>query len=191
MVTILLHGELRRLFGRRFLFDVRSPAEAVRALSVQLKGFRQYFVDRPAHHFRVLGKIHGTKIAYGPEDLSSPQSSGVLRIVPLISGAGPGLRFVVGAVMAAVGYAFGWTGVGAIVGSLGLSLMAGSVAEMLAGRPKAGSQQERPENTPSYAFDGAVNTMGQGGPVPIGYGRMVIGSQVISVGFSTNNEVVV
>ena len=46
-------------------------------------------------------------------------------------------------------------------------------------------------NQPSLAFDGAVNTMGQGGPVPLGYGRLLVGSQIISVGFSTNNEILV
>ena len=33
--------------------------------------------------------------------------------------------------------------------------------------------------------------MGQGGPVPLGYGRLLVGSQIISVGFSTNNEILV
>ena len=47
------------------------------------------------------------------------------------------------------------------------------------------------ENEPSLAFDGAVNTMGQGGPVPLGYGRLLVGSAIVSVGFSTNNEIMV
>jgi predicted phage tail protein len=32
---------------------------------------------------------------------------------------------------------------------------------------------------PSYTFNGPVNTIGEGGPVPIGYGRLIIGSQQI------------
>jgi predicted phage tail protein len=53
----------------------------------------------------------------------------------------------------------------------------GGAAELIAKRFSPNQkQQEKPENQPSYAFDGAVNTMGQGGPVPIGYGRMLISS---------------
>jgi predicted phage tail protein len=38
---------------------------------------------------------------------------------------------------------------------------------------------------PSYLFDGPSNVIGEGGPVPIGYGRMKIGSQTVEV--SVNN----
>lgn len=36
------------------------------------------------------------------------------------------------------------------------------------------------DNRPSYVFNGAVNTTAQGNPVPIGYGRVIVGSSVIS-----------
>ncbi len=32
----------------------------------------------------------------------------------------------------------------------------------------------------SYLFGGPVNIIGEGGPIPIGYGRAIVGSQVIS-----------
>ncbi|MFP4902656.1 tail assembly protein, partial [Paraburkholderia sp. BR14261] len=79
----------------------------------------------------------------------------------------------------------------AAVFSLGAALALSGIAQLLSPRPQAQATPERADNEPSLAFDGAVNTMGQGGPVPLGYGRMRVGSQVISVGFSTNNEIVV
>lgn len=39
MKTIKLYGELGRKFGKIFRFDVKTPREAVRALSAQIKGF--------------------------------------------------------------------------------------------------------------------------------------------------------
>jgi predicted phage tail protein len=39
---------------------------------------------------------------------------------------------------------------------------------------------------PSYTFNGPVNTVGEGGPVPIGYGRLIIGSQQI---FSSYDQI--
>ena len=31
----------------------------------------------------------------------------------------------------------------------------------------------------SYLFDGPTNAANEGGPVPVGYGRLIVGSQVI------------
>ena len=38
----------------------------------------------------------------------------------------------------------------------------------------------------SYLFDGPTNTRGEGGPIPIGYGRLTIGSKIISATFNTS-----
>ena len=32
----------------------------------------------------------------------------------------------------------------------------------------------------SYLFGGPVNVIGEGGPIPVGYGRVLVGSQVVS-----------
>ena len=39
---------------------------------------------------------------------------------------------------------------------------------------------------PSYTFNGPVNTIGEGGPIPIGYGRLIIGSQQV---FSSYDQI--
>ena len=39
---------------------------------------------------------------------------------------------------------------------------------------------------PSYTFSGPVNTVGEGGPIPIGYGRLIIGSQQV---FSSYDQI--
>jgi predicted phage tail protein len=46
-----------------------------------------------------------------------------------------------------------------------------------------------PENKPSFLFDGPVNTIAQGHPVPVGYGEMYVGSAVISAGIVTEEIV--
>lgn len=38
----------------------------------------------------------------------------------------------------------------------------------------------------SYLFDGPTNTAGEGGPIPIGYGRLLIGSKTISATYVTS-----
>ncbi len=188
MLTVLLYGDLRRRYGRRYVLDVHSPAEAIHALCVQLQGLRRYFIDNATSAFLVRGAQD-----YDETDIVYPQSSGTLKIVPLVQGAGAFGKIIAGAALAVVGVvgsAFTGGASMALV-SIGISLALSGVAQLLAPRAKGTATPEAADNQPSVAFDGAVNTMGQGGPVPLGYGRMIVGSQVISVGFSTNNEIIV
>ena len=71
------------------------------------------------------------------------------------------------------------------VTQVGMSLALGGVAQILAPTPNTPEPKESAENTPSYLFNGAVNTTAQGHPVPIGYGRLIVGSAVISASIVT------
>lgn len=194
MVTVLLYGFLGRQFGRVHRYDVRSPAEAVSALAATLDGFRPALVDGGSYRVVVGGRD-----ALELERISNPVSSReTIRIVPVVSGAGNGFgQAILGAALmwatggfAALGYAgfagaAAGTGLWAVGASIGMSLMLGGVSQMLFAPPKAESGGvDRPENRPSYAFDGAVNTAAQGNPVSICYGQLTVGSQVISAGLS-------
>ncbi len=193
MKTILLYGFLGRQFGRVHRYDVRTPAEAIRALSVTLQGFRQALVSGGAYRVLVGGKE-----ALNFERIGHPVSSREsIRIVPVIAGAGRGLgQVIVGAALiyfsGGLAGAFGATATtagfaGITAGTftaIGVSLVIGGVSQMLFA-PKTPESVERPENNPSFAFDGAVNTAAQGNPVPVLYGGpLIVGSQVISAGLS-------
>ena len=65
-------------------------------------------------------------------------------------------------------------------------MILGGVAQMIAPTAKSSDPSERPENQPSYVFNGAVNTTAQGHPVPVGYGRLIVGSAVISAGIDVD-----
>lgn len=45
---------------------------------------------------------------------------------------------------------------------------------------------ENNNTSPGYLFDGPANILGEGGPVPVGYGRLKVGSQTVEV--SMNNK---
>lgn len=195
MVTVLLYGFLGRQFGRVHRYDVRSPAEAIKALSATLDGFRKALVDGGAYRVVVGGRD-----ALELDRIANPVSSReTIRIVPVVSGAGNGLgQIVLGAALiwASGGMALlagGALGMSAAattmlaggISSVGMSLVIGGVSQMLFSPPKAESGGvDRPENKPSYAFDGSVNTAAQGNPVAVCYGRLIVGSQVISAGIS-------
>lgn len=191
MVPVLLLGELGKKYGRKFSLDVKSPAEAVRALVANFPELQQYMADR---YYRV---IVGKEYTAGDE-LHNPTGRQIIKIVPVIVGAGGvfgkillgaaliGLAFVTGgASIAASGFLAGGlttTFFGGLAVSMGASLILGGVAQLIAPSPKTGAPSESPENNPSYVFNGPINTTAQGQPVAVGYGRLRVGSAVISAG---------
>ena len=62
-------------------------------------------------------------------------------------------------------------------GYLGVGLLLSGVASMLMPEPPEGSGGESAQN---YLFSGPVNNVKQGGPVPLVYGRAIVGSTTIS-----------
>lgn len=195
MKTILLYGFLGKQFGRVHHYDVSSPAEAIRALCATLTGFRKALSDGGAYRLLVGGKDSLDKLRIS-HPVSNRES---IRIVPVVAGAGKGLgQILLGVAMIALAYPTGgmsltagaaWTAGGAqlagyVGGSIGVALVLGGVSQMLFA-PKAASSTEKAENVPSYAFDGAINTVNQGNPVPLLYGGpLIVGSQVISAGLA-------
>lgn len=189
MRTIRLYGALGERFGRVWRMDVKSPAEAVRALCSQLKGFRQYLAEHSEPGYRVLCDT----VARGERELGLGTAAETIRFVPVVAGSGRGIgQIIAGIAVLAYGYFTGdYASVGAYLTSgsayvsVGASLMLGGISQALTKPPSVGETMDRPDNKPSYAFDGAVNTAAQGNPVPVCYGEMIVGSQVISAGLST------
>lgn len=177
MKTILLYGFLGRQFGRVHRYEVASPAEAVRAMCSTLKGFRKALVDGGAYRVLVGGK-QALDVDQVPHPVSDRES---IRIVPVIAGAGKGVgQVILGAALIVAGVVFYQPQLIYV----GAAMVIGGVSQMLFA-PKTPESVERPENKPSYAFDGAVNTAAQGNPIPMLYGGpLIVGSQVISAGLS-------
>lgn len=184
MREVRLHGHLGRRFGRRFQLEVVSPLEAVRALAVQLEGFQNDLVNDHRLGYRVF--VGARNVSEG--ELETHSTGDPLRIVPVVAGAGRGvLNVVLGATL--IGLAFGnplgmpaWLTGG--MKAVGTSLALSGVSQLLF-RPPALDVKDRPENTPSYAFDGPVNTVVQGHCVPVLYGELRVGAQVIGAALST------
>lgn len=192
MKTIILLGELGKRYGRKHLLDVKSPAEAVRALCANFKDFAAFVSSSQERNvgYRVLNKRDDV----GEDELHNPASQRI-TIAPVIAGAGGSVgKILLGAALIAASFfvpglaavtLFGTTTLATVAFSVGVSLALGGVAQMLAPQPKFEGPQE--EQQPSYVFNGAVNTSAQGQPVPVGYGRMIVGSAVISAGISVED----
>ena len=88
-------------------------------------------------------------------------------------------KIIVGVALVAVGVAFGQ---GYLIVP-GLSMIFGGVSGLLTPKMGAGpqpSQQARPEDRPSFLFNGVTNNSQQGGPVPVVMGTHLVGSVLVA-----------
>lgn len=194
MITVLLYGHLAKQFGRRHELDILTPAEAIRALCVNYKTFKNAIIqDGQIAYFVRVGKEDRAD----KEGLHLPVSGNCIKIIPAIGGRGGLGKVLFGAGLIGLSFIpglqgvtlFGNTTLTGLLGNVGFSMVLGGVSSLLFSPPKQKtSSTERGETKPSYAFSGAVNTVAQGNPVPVFYGGpMRIGSQVISAGLVTEN----
>ena len=183
--TVRLYGKLGTQFGRIHRLAVSSAAEAIRALCALKPGFERELMtsrDRGIGYAVFLGKKNLKQ-----EQLIEDAENRDIRIAPVLQGAGLGgiFQVIVGVVLIIVSFWFPVLTIFTMeysVAAMGVGMVASGIVQMLAPQPKGISARNSPNNSVSYTFNGPVNTTAQGDPVPLGYGRMIVGSAVISAG---------
>ncbi|HIF2325102.1 TPA: tail assembly protein [Salmonella enterica] len=191
MVRICLYGDLQR-FGKRFGLSIKTAAEGIHALAVQLPGFRQKLSDG-WYQVRIAGR--DVDEASLSARLYEPLLPGaVIHIVPRMEGAKRGGFFQVIAGVALIGLAWwnpaGWLGAAAVSGlyGAGASMVLGGLAQMLTPVPKTPAMHQADNGKENPYFSSLDNMAAQGNPLPVLYGEMQIGSRVISQMLSTRDE---
>ncbi|MBB9298274.1 tail assembly protein [Escherichia coli] len=190
LTTIRLYGVLGAKFGRVHKLAVQTSAEAVKALCINFDGLEQYLYDAKKNGMTFA--VFRGKRNIGVQDFQELAGDSDIRIAPVMEGAKKAGMFqtILGAVMVVAGVIIGvttnWTGVGLTFGAglimSGASMMAGGIYQMLSPQPKGLQGRDDPDNKPSYAFGGSVNSLAMGNPVPVLYGEREIGGAIISAG---------
>ena len=183
MRTIKLYGELGDLYGKEYRFNVTSVREALALLLANFPSLKQYLIDQDK-------KIAGYEVWDGKETLSEEDKNGFfkqgladIKIIPVVQGGGAAGRIIAGAVLVVVGaiLAYGSWGAaspyGGKIALLGASLILGGICELLSPKPNT-KTSDPTSNADSYLFSGAMNSSKQGNAVALGYGKMIVGSQV-------------
>jgi predicted phage tail protein len=202
MTKVILHGILGKLFGEEWDLEIMSPGEALRAIETNTGKLFSFLREREDIEYRVVidgqdcsfdelkvaycafKRIHFIPVIKGSDNGGIWQiiaGIALILIAIVVTVAQPEFAPVTGEAIS-FGAALLSGGTGILV-TLGVSMLVGGVAQMLTPSPKTEGTDEKPNNQPSYLFQGAVNTTRQGNPVPVGYGRLRVGSQVISAGF--------
>lgn len=188
LTTIRLYGALGARFGRVHRLAVQTSAEAVKALCINLDGLESYLMNAKKNGMTFA--VFRGKRNIGVDDFKGLTGDTDIRIAPVMEGAKKAGLFqtILGAVMVVAGIVvtgmtFGSAGViGAGMISAGIGMMAGGIYQMLSPQPKGLQGRDDPDNKPSYAFGGAVNTLAMGNPVALLYGEREIGGAIISAG---------
>lgn len=188
LTTIRLYGVLGARFGRVHRLSVQTSAEAVKALCINLDGLESYLLNAKKNGM-TFAVFRGRR-NIGADDFKNLAGSTDIRIAPVMEGAKKAGLFqtILGAVMVVAGIVvtgmtFGSAGViGAGMVSAGIGMMAGGIYQMLSPQPKGLQGRDDPDNKPSYAFGGSVNTLAMGNPVALLYGEREVGGAIISAG---------
>lgn len=179
MATVKLYGHLGARFGSEFTFDITRPSEAVRALMANFPAFEAAL--RPGVYEVV---VDGVPI--GEEQLNDPLGPArVIKIVPVVEGAGGQLSTIIGVALIAVALVVpGLQPLAAYaIGGLGAALTIGGLTSMLTPMPNNDNGNRREANrSDNRYFSSQVNTEAQGRAIPIVYGQFKVGSLVASSG---------
>lgn len=210
MKVVKVYGELKKRLGQgTFELNVKTPAQAIKALCANFKGLEKWFIDNDQNGVAYKVLVGQSRIGQDNiEELTHPWSEKeVFSITPVLSGAGRGFgRFLLGAALITVGVMSGGVGFGlgpaglaggfatsagtfswaALAGNIGVALAIGGISQMMSPQPTRPKEANKNE---SFGFGGVINTINQGVPVPICYGRLYVGSAVISVGLDTDQVI--
>lgn len=193
LTKITFHGNLAEALDQKeFELKVDNVAEALRAVDVISKRkLSKAIVENEKHNikYKILTDdkpLFSKSINKAEEVVDSEmflnKNHKTIDIVPVLEGAGEDgkdLALVIGGgLMFGIGYATG----NATAMMIGAYAFLTGMSNLLAEPPEFEDFREiqQVNKRESYLFNGPLNTYNPGGPVPIGYGRVMVGSLTIA-----------
>jgi predicted phage tail protein len=198
MTLVKLHGKLGEAVGRdEWKLEVSSVKEAFHAINSQSEdAVRKFFVKKENLYSRyevLINKESTTpsndrfynELTLDRKDIQS------IDIVPVLEGASLGW---IGVFMGGAGFLNANSQQSALAS---MALLFYGISSLLSDPPEMPEQKQiaNPSTDPtalanSYLFNGPVNVINEGGPVPLGYGRLMVGSQVIMSSYDVRRVLV-
>jgi len=207
LTNIKIHGILAEQLGQsEWKLAARSIGEAVKGIQCNNKKLYKQLLenDKKNIKYRVLinDKDFAVEEGKDPNTLEGFRNSELVMksdtiqtidIVPVLEGSDKLmsiLTIIIGVVLiatgigAAGGFGMLMAGQGGMMATAmvlgGVGLIAAGITNLLTPMPKFGDFREIEQGgARSYLFNGPQNTIREGGPVFVGYGRLLVGSHVI------------
>ena len=193
MQKVRLIGNIAK-FGEVWETNCTNIRDIFKLIECQTTGFRQYLLDA-AHADVGFAIQRGDEFLENPEELLLSIGSEDIIITEVPAGSKSGFAKILAAIAivtltvmtGGAGAAFamaaggGFTLAGAI-GMMGLMLASSLAMQGLTQLMSPGPETDKKENE-GYLFNGPVNNIVQGIPVPVIYGELKVGGAPISVSF--------
>jgi predicted phage tail protein len=186
---VYLHGELAK-FGSHWNMNAPKIADAIKLIDCQTQGFKKYLIEAAEAGLELAMTVNNKKIE-DPLEFGLDNINGDMHLVLMPSGSKRGWgKVIIGAILVALAYFYGGPAVGAEMGtlatmamSMGINLMLAGVTELTTKAPKHNKDEEK------GLFNGPESTLVQGTPVPIAYGKLLVGGKPISVNFKPSGGI--
>lgn len=178
MKQIKLFGDLVK-FKSDWSLEVATVAEAVRAIEANRPGF--VAAASAGDYVLILADLDNPDNTRQVtiDNALDPWGDETLLVVPKASGDVPVAVVAAALSISATGFAAMAI---TFVLNMAISLAINMIVSLISGSNDGtkATNQEAPENKPSYLFNGVVNTTRQGHRIPLLYGQLMVGSSVLS-----------
>lgn len=170
MTRIKLYGNLGEEIGKIWNLQINSVAEGIRAIESQSHKLVRHLLDKDKEGVGYQVLVNGVEI--GEQELQLNREMETIEIIPILGGGDGVIQTIAGVVLTVVGFIA--PGAQFLI-PLGIALVAGGIYQLIVGevKPQDFSAQ-------SYIFQGPTNTANQGNIIPIAYGEVIVGGQIIS-----------
>ncbi len=165
--------------GREWKLSISTPREALALIEANTGKVFAWMRNNLKKYstYKVLAVFKNGQKEYLTQDtLLTAHNVKELRFTPVVEGSGKAGKIIGGVVLMVASI---W--LGPVAFQAGMALALSGVSELLAPKVKTGSTKT------SHYFQGVANTVSQGDPVPLIYGRCRVGSAPISVRTSVND----
>ena len=190
MKTVYLYGKLGERFGKKWHLNVRSTQEAFCALTSNCDGFLEYLIDTEKNGTQYVILYKNPSKIKSENDLKKSfvdektfelrNKNKEIHIIPEIQGD----DVITGIILSVKAFAASSV-VAKIIVAVAVSFVVGAIMKALFKPP----ERKDPTTTKSYLLAGAQNRQAQGVSVPLGYGRLKIGSTNVSQNKSTKRVI--
>lgn len=193
LTTIHLGGKLGQLFGKRWDLQVSSPAEAIRAIDVNLKGELKKYLFKQGHSkFYKIG-VGKKDVLVGKEELHNRSGRSAIYIIPAAKGRNSGVGKLLAAAALVIFSLTPWGRiVNAVTGNslwiMAASLTVGGITQMLTPTPNF-NQNSEGDSRGSNLFNGNATAITQGGAVGLIYGRARVTPMPVSISFDNQDQI--
>ncbi len=179
MTDVFIHGILAKEYQAHFKFNLKSSTDVLKAIDCNREGFmaRIFQLQKEGFYYDVIIDKKRIKNA---EDFKVLAKASRIDLVPVIIGSGP-----IGAVISAIGGILFPGAAAGLAANVFAAVALAGISYLLTPKPDLGlpAQQEisaeAAAQKESYVFSGNVNLTRQGTPLPLGYGRLKVGSSVV------------